>query len=116
MEKTTGKLLWKTGNDYAAYSGLMLGELAGVKQVVMVTAANMKGYRVKDGKELWSVPVKTGAARNILTPIIDGDTVTVASHTPWAPFKCILAIAVAVRKLKRYGATSMCGQILLHPF
>ena len=81
LEKTTGKLLWKTGNDYAAYSGLMLGELAGVKQVVMVTAANMKGYRTKDGKELWSVPVKTGAARNILTPILNGDTVTVASHT-----------------------------------
>ena len=81
LEKSTGKLLWKTGNDYAAYSGLMLGELAGVKQVVMVTAANMKGYRAKDGKELWSVPVKTGAARNILTPILNGDTVTVASHT-----------------------------------
>ena len=81
LEKTTGKLIWKTGNDYAAYSGLMLGELAGVQQVVMVTAANMKGYRAKDGKELWSVPVKTGAARNILTPILIGDTVTMASHT-----------------------------------
>ena len=81
LEKTTGKLVWKTGNDYAAYSGLMLGELAGVQQVVMVTAANMKGYRAKDGKELWSVSVKTGAARNIVTPILHKDTVTVASHT-----------------------------------
>ena len=81
LEKFTGKLIWKSGNDYAAYAGLMLGELAGIKQVVMVTAANMKGYRAKDGKELWSVPVKTGAARNIVTPILHGDTVTVASHT-----------------------------------
>ena len=81
LEKRTGKLFWKSGNDYAAYSGLMLGELAGVKQVVMVTAANMKGYRAKDGRELWSVPVKTGAARNIFTPILHGDTGTVASHT-----------------------------------
>ncbi len=81
LEKRTGKLVWKSGNDYAAYAGLMVGELAGVKQVVMVTAANMKGYRAKDGRELWSVPVKTGAARNILTPILSGDTVTVASHT-----------------------------------
>ena len=81
LEKRTGKLVWKSGNDYAAYSGLMLGELAGVKQVVMVTAANMIGYRASDGKALWSVPVKTGAARNILTPILKGNTVTIASHT-----------------------------------
>ena len=59
----------------------MLGKLAGVEQVVYVTAANMKGYRAADGKELWSVPVKTGAARNIVTPILHGDTVTLASHT-----------------------------------
>ena len=81
LEKATGKLVWKSGNDYAAYAGLMLGKLAGVEQVVYVTAANMKGYRAVDGKELWSVPVKTGAARNIVTPILQGDTVTVASHT-----------------------------------
>ncbi|MDP7010502.1 MAG: PQQ-binding-like beta-propeller repeat protein [Verrucomicrobiota bacterium] len=81
LEKRTGRLVWKSGNDYAAYSGLMLGELAGVKQVVMVTAANLIGYSTKDGKILWSVPAKTGAARNIVTPILQGDTVTVASHT-----------------------------------
>jgi outer membrane protein assembly factor BamB len=81
LDKARGKLVWKAGSDYAAYSGLMLGELAGVQQVVMVTAANMKGYRSKDGKELWSVPVKTGAARNIVTPILHENTVTVASHT-----------------------------------
>ena len=81
LEKATGKLAWKSGNDYAAYAGLMLGKLAGVEQVVYVTAANMKGYRAVDGKELWSVPVKTGAARNIVTPILQDDTVTVASHT-----------------------------------
>ena len=81
LEKATGKHVWKSGNDYAAYSGLMLGKLAGVEQIVYVTAANMKGYRASDGKELWSVPVKTGAARNIVTPILQGDTVTLASHT-----------------------------------
>ncbi|HIG81020.1 MAG TPA: hypothetical protein EYQ62_05125, partial [Verrucomicrobiales bacterium] len=81
LEKKTGNLVWKSGTDYAAYSGLMRGKLAGVEQIVMVTAANMIGYRAKDGKVLWSVPVKTGAARNIVTPILHGDTVTMASHT-----------------------------------
>jgi len=81
LEKTTGKLVWKSGSDYAAYSGLMLGELGGVQQIIMVTAGNMKGFRLEDGKELWSVPVKTGAARNIVTPILHEDTVTMASHT-----------------------------------
>jgi outer membrane protein assembly factor BamB len=81
LEKKTGNLVWKSGTDYAAYSGLMRGKLAGVEQIVMVTAANMIGYRAKDGKVLWSVPVKTGAARNIVTPILHGDTVTMASPT-----------------------------------
>ena len=81
LEKKTGNLVWKSGTDYAAYSGLMRGKLAGEEQIIMVTAANMIGYRAKDGKILWSVPVKTGAARNIVTPILHGDTVTVASHT-----------------------------------
>jgi len=81
LEKRTGKVVWKSGSDYAAYSSLMLGKLAGEKQVVMLTAANLIGYRASDGKILWSVPVKTGAARNIVTPVLHGDTVTVASHT-----------------------------------
>jgi len=81
LEKKTGNLVWKSGTDYAAYSGLMRGTLAGVEQIVMVTAVNMISYRAKDGKKLWSVPVKTGAARNIVTPILHGDTVTMASHT-----------------------------------
>ena len=81
LEKLTGKVVWKAGKDYAAYAGLMLGKLAGVKQVVMLTAGRLIGYAAKDGKELWSVEAKTGAARNIVTPILQGDTVTVASHT-----------------------------------
>lgn len=81
LEKRTGKVIWKNGSDYAAYSGLMLGKLGGVKQIVMLTAANLTGFAAKDGRILWSVPAKSGAARNIVTPILDGDTVTVASHT-----------------------------------
>ena len=81
LEKKTGKLVWKSGNDYAAYSGLMLGKLAGVQQVVMVNAANLMGYRARDGQALWSVPVITAAARNIVTPILSGDTVTLASFS-----------------------------------
>ena len=104
--KQTGKLVWKSGNDYAAYAGLMLGKLAGVEQVVYVTAANMKGYRAVDGKELWSVPVKTGAATNIVTPILQGDTVTVAS-TPSAPFKYVCGTAATARLRSRFGAIRM---------
>ena len=81
LEKRTGKVVWKSGSDYAAYAGLMLGELAGMKQVVMLTASNLTGFSAKDGKVLWTVPAKSGAARNIVTPILHGDTVTVASHT-----------------------------------
>ncbi len=81
FEKRTGKMVWKSGTDFAAYAALMLGELGGVKQVVMASAAALSGFRASDGKQLWSVPLKTDAARNIVTPILQGDTVTAASFS-----------------------------------
>ncbi|HEY6169459.1 MAG TPA: PQQ-binding-like beta-propeller repeat protein, partial [Verrucomicrobiae bacterium] len=78
-DKKTGKELWKVGHDNTAYSSLMVATLAGARQVVHLTADNLMGVDVATGKILWSVPAKTGAKRNVFTPIIDGDTVTISS-------------------------------------
>jgi outer membrane protein assembly factor BamB len=57
----------------------MVGVLAGVKQAVHLTADALMGVDVESGKILWREPLKTGAKRHVATPILDGDTVTVAS-------------------------------------
>ena len=81
FDKRTGRELWKAGNDEAAYSSLMVAELAGVRQVVAFTAEALMGVAVSDGKILWRVPLRTDAKRHAATPVILGDNVMVNSHT-----------------------------------
>jgi len=81
FDKLTGKELWRAGSDNTAYSSLMVGTLAGTRQVVHFTADALMGVDVEKGTVLWRVPIKTGAKRHTFTPLIVGDTVTVASQT-----------------------------------
>jgi len=81
FDKKTGKELWRAGNDNTAYSSVMVGTLAGTRQVVHFTADALMGVDVKDGTMLWRVPLKTGAKRHACTPVIVGDTVMVSSSS-----------------------------------
>src|SRR5438477_3474882 len=81
FDKRTGKIFWKSQNDEAAYSSLMIATLAGVKQVVYFSADALMGIASSDGKLLWRVPLKTNAKRHAATPIIFGDSVIVNSHS-----------------------------------
>lgn len=81
FDKMTGKVLWKAGDDEAAYSSFRVATLAGVRQVVAFTAEALLGLETQSGKILWRVPLKTGAKRHAMTPVIIGDTITVNSQT-----------------------------------
>src|SRR2546427_528940 len=59
FDKMTGKVLWKSGSDEAAYSSLMMGTLAGVRQVVVFTADALLGAELDSGRILWRVPLQT---------------------------------------------------------
>lgn len=81
FDKRTGRVLWKSGDDEAAYSSLMTGTLAGVRQVVALTADALLGADWADGRILWRVPLKTNAKRHAASPVLIGDRVLVNSHT-----------------------------------
>jgi outer membrane protein assembly factor BamB len=81
FDKLTGKILWKSQNDEAAYSSLMLATLAGVKQVVYFSADALMGIEAEHGTLLWRVALRTDAKRHAATPVIVGDTVIVNSQT-----------------------------------
>jgi outer membrane protein assembly factor BamB len=81
FDKKNGKVLWKSGDDEAAYSSLMIATLAGVRQVVVLDADALLGANLESGKILWRVPLKTNAKRHAATPVIFGDHVAVNSHT-----------------------------------
>ena len=79
FDKKTGKQLWGAGNDNTAYASVMVATLPGVRQAIHFTADALMGVEVVSGKILWRQPLKTGAKRHACTPVISGDTVTVAS-------------------------------------
>ena len=81
FDKLTGKVLWRSGDDEAAYSSFMVATLAGVRQVVAFTAEALLGADVASGKILWRVPLKTNAKRHAASPVILGDRVLVNSHS-----------------------------------
>ena len=81
FDKKTGKVLWTAGQDNTAYASLVVATLAGVRQVVHLTGDALMGVDVADGKILWRTPVRTGAKRHVLTPLISGDTITLSSSS-----------------------------------
>jgi outer membrane protein assembly factor BamB len=81
FEKLTGKVIWKAGDDEAAYAALQIADIAGTPQVVYFTADALCGYSCTDGKSLWRAPLRTNAKRHAATPLLLGDRIVVNSHT-----------------------------------
>jgi len=81
FDKNTGKVIWKSGTDEAAYSSFVVGTIAGVRQVVAFTADALLGANIETGEILWRVPLVTNAKRHVSTPLIMDDKVVVNSHT-----------------------------------
>ena len=81
FDRRTGRELWRSLDDLTAYTSPVVGELAGRRQVVTATCEGLVGVSSVDGALLWRVPFRTRANRNVLTPLLDGDTVTFASFT-----------------------------------
>ena len=72
FNKTTGKLVWKTGDDQAAYATPLPVTVAGQKQIIFFTAVGLLAVTTDQGKELWRLAWKTGFDCNICTPLLIG--------------------------------------------
>ncbi len=81
FDKLTGKVLWKSQSDEAAYSSFMAARLAGTEQIVAFTADALLAVLPDTGRLLWRVPLKTDAKRHAGSPVIFGDNVVVNSQT-----------------------------------
>ena len=70
-DKLTGKSIWKSLDDSAAYSSPMTVNLAGQRQLLIATEKRVVGLAVEDGRLLWEHPwvVKLGN-RDIAQPVI----------------------------------------------
>ncbi len=70
LNKTSGAVVWKSGDDPASYSSPFAFDLKGERCVAVFSAVGASGRRVKDGVELWRCPWTTSYDINAATPLV----------------------------------------------
>jgi len=66
----TGDVAWKSLNDEQGYTSPMLVTLAGVRQILIVSATRAMGVTVNEGRLLWEYPWSTFNGINVSQPIV----------------------------------------------
>jgi outer membrane protein assembly factor BamB len=68
--KTTGAPVWRVLNDTQAYVSPMLADLAGRRQIVVVSASRVVGLTPEKGELLWEYSWDTDMGINVSMPIL----------------------------------------------
>lgn len=80
LDKLTGKTVWKSQNDMAAYAPVEIAHLAGVPQILAFTVEGLISLSPKTGVLFWRVPIQTAFGRHVTAPVWERDLVIVSSH------------------------------------
>ena len=72
-DRLTGEVVWRALDDVQSYTSPMLVTLAGVRQILVVTAARAAGLRPDDGALLWEYPWRVQTVPNMAQPLVVGD-------------------------------------------
>jgi outer membrane protein assembly factor BamB len=75
-----GEIVWRAVKDGPSYSSPIAADLAGVRQVISLTAKNLVGVSLKEGRELWSYPFELPYDETIVTPMVWKDLVIFAGR------------------------------------
>jgi len=80
LNRKTGALVWQTKEftDSAHYSSMTIADVLGQRQVIQLTAENVVGIAVTDGKVLWKAKRK-GATAVVPSPVYGDNQVFVTS-------------------------------------
>ena len=79
LDKMTGDYGWKSLNDKAGYSSLVLANINGQKQLVFFLATGAAGLNPANGRPLWRFPWKTNYDVHAATPIVHNNRVFISS-------------------------------------
>ena len=108
LDKATGALKWKAGDDGAGYSSPVAFNLAGSRCVAVFKADALVGLNAADGQELWRFPWKTAYDINAATPLVLSDKIFITSGNATG---CAL-LQVSPEKRLRSGVTKICAASL----
>ena len=79
-DRRSGETVWKALDDRQAYTSPMLVTLAGVRQILVVSASRVMGVTTDQGRLLWEYPWTTSMGINVAQPIVlDGDRVFISA-------------------------------------
>jgi outer membrane protein assembly factor BamB len=70
LDRHTGDLIWGALDDQAAYASPVVANIAGQRQIVVVTAKRVVALAVEDGRLLWEFPWPTMNGINCSQPIL----------------------------------------------
>jgi outer membrane protein assembly factor BamB len=79
LDKITGAVKWKAGNDGAGYSSPVAFDLGGVRSIVIFKADALVGLNSANGQELWRYPWQTKYDVNAPTPIVSDNKIFITS-------------------------------------
>ena len=71
-DRLTGEPMWMSLDDKQAYTSPMLVTLAGVRQLLVVSAERTMGLTVEEGRLLWEYPWVTQQGINVGQPLLLG--------------------------------------------
>jgi outer membrane protein assembly factor BamB len=116
-----GALIWKGGDDGAAYSSPIIGEGGGVRHVVTLTADAAIGVDAGTGRRLWRYTKVANFTANVATPVYHNGHVFVSSDygTGGALLRLTASGASEVyftRDMKNHYSTSVLVDDVLYGF
>ena len=79
LDKATGKLIWKSQSDEAAYSSVSLATVGSIRLYVVFTASGVMGVKADNGELLWRYDKVSNRTANVATPLVSGNHVFISS-------------------------------------
>ncbi len=80
LDKRTGDVQWKTGDDQAGYSSAILADVNGSKQVIVLSGESAFGAQEATGEILWRYNKISNRTANIATPIYKDGSVFLSTN------------------------------------
>jgi outer membrane protein assembly factor BamB len=80
VDKTTGKIAWKSENGLGGYAEPITIDVNGAKQIIVFAGSGLYGLNPQDGKTLWKYAWKTRYDVNASTPIYRDGKLFISSN------------------------------------
>lgn len=80
LQPETGKIVWQTPGQPAAYASPVVARWNDVKQIVAYDRTSLGGWSIEDGKRLWSIKPPAENDFNVPTPLILNDALLVVTE------------------------------------